>query len=268
MRDLNFDDGSYHLDESFSVYSGGWGILLEGGTVNPIIGTAQSRAGGKASQHVVTYPQYRSELKAEGTGEYAEYGQEYWYGWSIFIPSPYVNDSRWEIFTQFHQPWNAPPGYTGPARTGSVNPPLPFHIENGLFTINTRYYTQASIDANPQDSNQWVRIDSTAYSEAGFGQAAAGTWTDFVVNVRWAALTSHNGFLKVYKNGSLIVNRTGQNCYWHGYRPHFKMGCYKGWSANPIDTKNTWSVWTDEFRMAKASDGAAYATVAPRGERI
>lgn len=270
MRDLNFDDNDYHESgETLGVYmpNGQWVILLDGGTVRPTISTVRSRAGGRASRHTIAYPQYRSELKAGGTGEYAYYGQEYWYGWSIYVVAPYVNDTRWEIFTQFHQPWNAPLGYTGPARTATLNPPLPFEIDGGTLSISSRYYTQASIDANPQNANLWQRVSTGVYSEAGFGAAAAGTWTDFVVNTRWAALTSHNGFLKIYKNGTLIVNVTGQNCYWHGYRPHFKMGIYKGWLANPADTKTSLEMWTDEFRMAKTSDGATYNTVAPPGNR-
>jgi Polysaccharide lyase len=192
----------------------------------------------------------RVEMKAQGSGMVTKPGEEYWYGWSVYLASPWPVDPSWgETLTQFHKSTDG--GEPNP------NPTLSFGFRPG--------------------SDDWVianRSDPRAFSadKAGVitrsfsgGKIARDEWTDWVVNVKWSY--KDDGFLKIWKNGELIVDSTGPNCSNDTYGPVFKMGVYKSaWrDGTPSSAVKTRLAYHDEFRMADAA--GSYEDVAPPGPR-
>ena len=178
-------------------------------------------------------------------------GNEYWYGFSIFLPKPFPVNTAWESVVNWH---GRPDFDIGEG----------FHGQGAPLTLYT---------AHPQTDPGWainVRWDSKPNSTPGgvpdiegsdyyeFGPYETGVWTDWVFHVKWSY--ESDGFLEVWKNGVKVLDRDGPNCYNDEYGPYFKMGIYRaGRSAGATRT-----IYHDEFRMADAN--GTYEEVAPGGK--
>lgn len=217
--------------------------------ISPTATSSLSRAGTYAMKSVLNPAEKRAEVKMPS--KINAVGNEYWYGFSIFLPEPFEVNSKWEVVAN----WHGRPDFD----IGEV-----FAGQGAIMALTT---------ANPRSETiaEWVLInrwDSKPNSTPGgvpdiegtnvyeFGPYETGVWTDWVFHVKWSY--ESDGFLEIWKNGIKVLDRDGPNCYNDEYGPYFKMGIYRaGRSSNAPRT-----IYHDEFRMADA-DGT-YEDVAPK----
>ena len=169
-------------------------------------------------------------------------GEEYWYGFSIFLPEGFVVNNDWEILAQWH-------GYPD-KNIGETwrNPVMALNSDEGIWSVTVRWDSKK----NTFESGERV-YDGTKLFE--FGPYETGVWTDWVFHVKWSY--ESDGLLEIWKNGVKVVDRDGPNCFNDALGPYFKMGIYAG------DVPSTRIVYHDEFRMADAN--STYEDVAPSG---
>jgi hypothetical protein len=184
----------------------------------------------------------RAEMEQTGLASWAPVPSERWYGFSIYLPTDWVSDPSPEIVTQWHQE----AGVGGP-------PPLSIVTRNGEWWIVQR---------------KWGQND-TVYHPAG--PCTLGSWTDWVVHVRWAGSDDPAaGLLQVWKNGQPVPGftakqgRTAEDPIQGNRYTYMKIGIYK-WDwfyGNPSNT-TTRVMFHDEVKIAEGS--GSYNEVAPQG---
>ena len=192
---------------------------------------------------------YRNEVSVgrRGTPRIAAMNEEYWYGFSIFIPANWQHDHLRDELAQFH----APPD------PGEVwrNPVLAFDTRRGLWEVWNRW-DKRRIQTHPNNHQSGHRLLWT-------GPLKKGAWNDWVVHVKWN--WQGNGFLDVWLNDVQVVNDNGPNCYNDGQQRYFKWGIYKrAWSdtAAPFTVARR-VVINDGLRIGDHT--ASYREVAPGG---
>jgi len=170
---------------------------------------------------------------------------EYWYGFSIYLPPGFVKDPSYEIVTQ----WNARPDFDLGERWRS--PQLALMIADGKWHVHRRWDHRRVTKNNKPAGRE--TIDLGAYQ--------TGVWTDWVFHVKWSY--EDDGLVEVWKNGKLVMRKTGPNTYNDEVGPFQKFGIYKtDWKHNPEKSKaNVRVIYFDSIRMGDAS--ANYADVAP-----
>ena len=205
----------------------------------------------------------RSEIAVmDGAQEgfrHAQYGQEYWYGVSIFIPTNYAPDSVGEIHFQLH------PG--ADEGEGSLNPSLTLRTSENNYFLSIKGDDRAIIDNN--DPN----FDYQRAEQFDLGAISKGVWTDWAINVKWSYKNTTNssdpdiGFVRVYKNRQPATTPAilwGANSYNNTNGPYVKLGIYKpSWkladkrqeSADNGVTQRI--VFHDSLRMTKRLPGEA-----------
>jgi Polysaccharide lyase len=167
--------------------------------------------------------------------------QEYWYGFSIYLPDDYVPDNIWEIVAQ----WHAIPDNSYEAGT---KPPLSLSTTRGVWTLTNKWTS----DRITNSSN----VTSRSFN---FGTYARGRWTDWVFRIKWSYGTQ--GILEAWKNGQKVLSAKGPNTYNDARMPYFKMGIYKGWKDDRTGVVTQRTLYHDEFRMV--GPGGSYGEVAP-----
>lgn len=221
----------------------------------PTITTERSRAGRYAMKSYLNRQtssnSYRTEISI-GTTNQTFIGSERWYGFSIFLPSSYVPSPIWEIVAQWHDrpnDWDK----------GRKNPPL--HLATSRGGKPGRWTIANLWDAQPVAADGSYTIDDSIVWD--LGPYETNKWTDWVFRIKWSYRS--DGILQVWKDGKLVVNRTGPNTYNDNLGPYMKMGIYKGWSnrSTPTDTVHERTLYHDEVRIADES--GSYAAVAPGG---
>lgn len=183
---------------------------------------------------------------------YQDIGKEYWYGFSVFIPKDFVIDNRPEIFAQFHAVPDVGEAWF-----------MPFC---GLEIMENHYILDLLWDSN------FISTDGNldGGESFSFGNIAAdrGKWTDWVFNVKWDYKKDGDGFMKIWKDGVLILDRKGPNCFNDVIGPFLRFGMYKySWKHNeekdfPSNTTNR-VIYHDEYRIGNAN--AKYEEIAPGG---
>ncbi len=173
---------------------------------------------------------------------------ERWYGFSIFLPDTWAADPVTDIVAQWHEypdfskgeSWRSPPLFLftkdGSWRIGRIWDPNPVTLKN-----------------TPGPGGGTERID--------LGNYAVGVWTDWIVHVKWSYQT--DGLLEIWKNGNLVIQRTGPNTYNDKVGPYFKIGIYKpDWKYKPEkSTTETRTIYFDEVRIGHESN--SYIDIAP-----
>ncbi|AFZ29864.1 hypothetical protein Glo7428_1295 [Gloeocapsa sp. PCC 7428] len=173
---------------------------------------------------------------------------EYWYGFSIYLPPGYIKDPSFEIVNQ----WNARPDFKLGEKWRS--PQLALVTADGKWHVHRRWDHQQVTKNNTPAGKETITL----------GAYQTGVWTDWVFRVKWSY--EADGLVEVWKNGKLVVRKTGPNTYNDEVGPYQKFGVYKtDWKHHPEKSRASVRVlYFDSIRMGDAS--AEYADVAP-GER-
>lgn len=170
---------------------------------------------------------------------------EYWYGFSIYLPLEFVKDTSFEIVTQ----WNAKPDRD--LGEDWRSPQMSLTTQNGQWKVHRLW-----------DPKPVTRNNTPAGKESiDLGKYQTAVWTDWVFHVKWSYKS--DGLVEVWKNGKLVIRKTGPNTYNDRIGPYQKFGIYKPeWKYNrdeSITTKRV--VYFDSVRMGNASSN--YEDVAP-----
>jgi hypothetical protein len=233
-----------------------WVVSVEGtGTASLV--SEPTRAGRYALRNTLTWTSqadYRSELRA--TTPSPIWGEDTWYGFSIYYP-PGTPDDTWdECVAQWHRnPYHQP----ADANDTVTNPVLALCVTNGQWNLWRRWATGQPTTNETKQSKHHPDL----------GRVKNGEWTDWVFRVRWHWLPE-KGALQVWKNGVAVVNESGGVGYHDVVAPYFKLGLYKyPWKGKKVTTKpavDTRTIYHDEFRMA--GHGAKYEDVAPAQQPV
>lgn len=170
-----------------------------------------------------------------------------WYGFSIFLPSDYVADNVWELVTQWYP-------YADEDAEWGRQPTMALSTTKGNWSIGLKTSPDVVTPINhPSISDNNWRI----------GAYQRNAWADFVFNVRWTHRS--DGFLKVWKDGVVVIDHKGPTSYNDKRGPFLKMGLYKGWHKMQIDQVTTRTIFIDDVRIAGAN--GSYDAVAPAGSK-
>lgn len=200
---------------------------------------------------------YRTEVYVDN---YAIIGDDYWYGFSIYLPDSYIPDRTWEIVAQWHG-W--PEGFPdfSPGTEYWRSPVLALRTTGGIWNIINRWDAKR----NTGDINNRVYGGTKTWD---LGKYETGKWVDWIFHFKWSY--QNDGILEVWKNGNLVISKTGANCFNDKIGPYFKMGLYKGWENWwKYPSTNWWNhdvvdqriLYHDELRIAHGIDG--YNLVSP-----
>jgi hypothetical protein len=216
---------------------------------SPQIDSTLARSGKFSMKTVLDRDTSAIAHRTELAGPEATMHYEYWYGFSIYLPESYLKDKIWEVVAQ----WHGQPDFD--IGEDWRLPVLSLRTERGLWRM-----------FNTWDKKRNTFVDGVpVYGKTEIielGDYETGTWTDWVIHVRWSYTPF--GFLRVWKNGELIIDKTGPNCYNDEKGPYFKMGLYKGWADPDVacDVVCRRVLYHDEFRMA--GNAGSYERVMPK----
>lgn len=170
---------------------------------------------------------------------------EQWYGFSVFVPEEYVKDTSYEIITQ----WSGKPDFE--LGENWRTPMLTLSIKDDRFRVSNRW------DSRPVN----VKFKEAGSQGWDLGTVTKGQWINWVFHVKWSSTS--NGLLEVWKNGQLVVSKTGPNTYNDKSGPFLKMGIYKpDWKYNDKSQTTQRVIYLDEVRVGDAS--ANYEDVVPK----
>jgi hypothetical protein len=267
---------SVRAQDSALIFADGFetGTLNEwivSGENQPVVQDKKARMGRYALRSTLNFfngdgasPLLRERTEVRSKAPNAVVGNEYWYGFSIYLPGPedgadsYVPDKYWEIVTQ----WYAPPD---DSRESGRNPPLTLKTsENG---VGGRWFVGGKSSA--------LAINSKGEYDNVFSQDLGpyetGKWTDWVFRIKWSYKS--DGLLEVWKDGKKVYSRLNAPIGFNDkVGPFFKMGIYKGaWELLPedgsqLDKVKHRVIYHDEFRMA--DERGSYDLVAPDSYEI
>ncbi len=225
LKEVDFEDGRVGG-------AGGHPFLNQSGN-NPEIVTAQEGVSPRSGKYMMrTYlnrrtseTNYRTEARLQ---QDFDKGKEYWLGISIFLPA------NWRL------------DY---GEKGSEGPVLQFHdyaYENASWRPILPLTVRHTKDGWQIRNNPYPNKNSDLGNLKAFSTTVPyklGQWNDFVMNMKFSGAQSPNdtnGFIKVWVNGQLVINQTGQNYFGEATKgPYLKFGLYMpGWK-DPAEM-----VWT------------------------
>lgn len=147
-------------------------------------------------------------------GNFANVGNEFWYGFSIYIPTYWVTDPLSpDIVAQLHERPDTELGETW------RSPQLSLAIKGEQWYLGNRWDPKPmTIGNDPKPEGNKISFD--------LGSLKKGVWTDWVVHAKWSYKA--DGILEIWKNGVPIVQYNGPNAYNDQKSPYWKFGVYKG----------------------------------------
>ena len=165
-------------------------------------------------------------------------GQEYWMGYSIYIPKKYSFRNFWTS-PQFHLAYD-------PCESTSLNlnPNVGFFFDSNL--VQTISIGGDATSCTTSKSYPRRYLYTPAYP--------TGQWNDIVLHWRFAY--DGSGFFEMWMNGVKVGRDTGINCNNDPKGPYLKVGIYA--HANEVMT-----VYYDEIRFG--DQNSSYAEVSPGG---
>jgi hypothetical protein len=195
---------------------------------------------------------YRTELRPLVADP--KINEEYWYGFSTYVPAPFVADTQWELIAQWHD--------TPDSGEDWRNPILALYMSGDQYQWTSRWDDKA---LTPKDASGNFIYGGTNRWRVGSISATAGQWQDWVVRIKWRWVNDQAGVLQIWKNGELVVNHNGPNAFNDQRGRYFKFGIYKGWRDRyePEGIVSERLYFFDSFRMA--GPGGTYSMVAPGG---
>lgn len=208
-----------------------------------------------------TFPIMRNEIRAGdwvATPGIGMMGQEYTYTFSHFIPASWPNTVLPIEVAQFHVHPDMDAGENWRA------PVLALLIRNHRWELVNRW-----------DDSVVTTAASTRTVDLGNPSLELGVWTHWRINVLWSwgDPNAPQGFLKIWKNGELIVDRVGPNCYNDVYPRTFKWGIYTRsiWAQHEFFPVAHYELYADGFRAElQSGSGSSSGTRpgAPTGLRL
>ena len=257
IRKVDFEDGIVGSIGKLSY------LTVSGNS--PEIVTAQNGVSPRSGKYMMrTYlnretssTNFRTEATLNSPGTFDK-GKEYWFGISIYLPKDWSLDYGTKqsdgIVWQFHDR-----AYKDPENWRQILPLTVMHKETGWVIINHTY--GGSINKGKDLGNIKGFSKTVPYE--------LGQWTDFVMNLKFSGAESAddtNGFLKVWVNGQLELDLTGQNFFGEQTQgPYFKFGLYNSaWKY--VDTwagTSSRLLYHDELRIGDAN--SSFSEVSPPG---
>jgi hypothetical protein len=138
-----------------------------------------------------------------------------WWSFSNYLPNDWQQDDVREMFAQWH--FKPKSGVTVGA-----SPPIGLYMNKGNWEVTILY---DSIDIN---IDRGANIKERTFV---LGPWQKNVWNDWVFNINY----SHrdDGYVRIWRNGQLVLDYKGK-CWYNGsYDPQFKVGLYKwAWSSN------------------------------------
>lgn len=243
-----------------------WGFRRSG-SPSYIVDVAGERAMQATLHHFISPVPYRSEVQPDGLpapqfrdGLFAHIGGEYWYGMRIYLQPDWEADRRGEIIAQFHA---VPDGGEHAGR----NPPVALQIAQesdgmGHLQLRVRGDDRPVVPGRGSSYGE-NRYQHSTEHDLGPVEAYLGRWTEWAWHVKWNY--DGNGFLQLYRDGELVVDRGGPNAFNDAVGgPYLKFGVYKPSWERAIDTgADTRLVLFDDVRIADASGSLASVTRHP-----
>jgi hypothetical protein len=123
-------------------------------------------------------------------------GTEFFYGWSVMFAPDFPSANTWQLFTQWHHD-----GLNG-------SPPLEMYVVGEEIRLRTGGTEPAVWKAPLQ----------------------RGKWQDFILHVKWSS-DPDKGFVELYQNGEVVLERTAMATMLPGMRNYLKMGLYRNRSV-------------------------------------
>lgn len=224
----------------------------------------------------------RSEVRPDGKGiKTAEYGEEYWYGFSTYLATDYADETVGEIIFQIHSTEDyGSRDPNGPREIG-LNPPFALSTSRGRYALDIRGDDREIVVFQPGEVRNYRR-----YNKYDLGPIQKGEWVDWVVHIKWSYNLSKDpnnpaaGFVRIWKNGKIATPEEylwGANDYNNLQPAYIKFGIYKSlWGDERYRQRSreegvtTRTVYHDALRVSKRLPGEAaksmngYTRVAPR----
>ena len=183
-------------------------------------------------------------------------GSEYWIGMSTYLPADWVDDvdSCNDLIWQFQASPDDGESYRSPL--------LAIYIDEDQYKIWNRWDTRAITPGGDMD------FQGSKLLWSGSTGPDKGQWVDWVFNVHWS--WHSDGRMKIWKDGSVIAERTGPNCSNDERGPYTSFGVYKWpWKPGnegkyPDSVTDYRLAYYDELRIGDAN--SSYQEVSPRGE--
>lgn len=209
--------GTVLLSEGFenSDFNTNFRYSGDGNISGASIVSAPVRSGKKAVRIILDRAmpnKFRTELQPRGKWQAPTFGGTYWYALSVFIGADWVIDPEPELIAQWH---GRPDRDLGEHWR---NPALALYIHEAHYEF-TRKWDSKLIGNRNYDGQDRTNLGSI--------RSDIGKWTDWGFQVRWA-YRSGSGFTKIWKNGVLVYDARGPNCFNdRAGGPYFKFGIYK-----------------------------------------
>ncbi|MGY8661357.1 polysaccharide lyase [Bradyrhizobium sp. UFLA05-109] len=148
---------------------------------------------------------HRSEFRLQAT----EFHRLYEYGLKIFVPEDWPSDKHEVAVMQMH---NVPDNWKG---EWGLSPPLELSLLDDTWVLRTaRGRTPTWLDRKGD-----IRHD-VAWSQP----FERGKWSSWIFRTKWSL--GGDGIIEVEKDGNLILQRHGANCYDNLLAPYLKFGAY------------------------------------------
>lgn len=225
--------------------------------VDKLISNVPTCSGTKSVKHELTYGRgsvwSQLVLNLQPFNSFA-IGKEHWFSFAVYLPKSYLPDTGYQdLIWELHGRPDTKDGEL------SRNAPVAIRTKGDQWLISyikdSRYITYKLGDAKKSYEESKSKL---------VGKFETGKWTVFVINTLMDYRP--NGYLKIWKDGTLVIDKTNGIGFNDAKGPFVKMGLYKAiW-----DTSKSWSVPTnvstriiymDDFRVGDAN--ATYASMLP-----
>ncbi len=162
---------------------------------------------------------------ADGTTYKFQYGSEYWFAFSVYLPNDFVqedSDTKWDIIWQLHG--------VPDSGEGGRNPCMAMFINQDHY----RFFVRG--DSRLNQGNPATYTGDTLSTNIGTWKGDTGKWVDWVVHFvpDYTDDNSMGGFTELYKNGVIVdinpghsTTYRGQNAYNDAVAPYITYGVYK-----------------------------------------
>lgn len=208
----------------------------------------------------LTYGQYQGGRVRQEAGPSFSIGSNLttrWWGFSVMIPSDYpvVASPDDTIIHQVKQ--GAARGYD--AGEGPKSPFIDLRVRGSQFVLLTR------MDPNANSRNGGAGDGGTIRTTQRWTRAITrGQWYDFVFQAtfdcRSSSTAGATGHIRMWVNGSQVVNNAGGIGYNDGEYYFMKIGIYK--PTWPSNAESSVKVYHDNLRVAHS--GGSYGLVVPQ----